>query len=218
MSNPSATPSSSKPVRGRPPLNATARKRILAVTARVFLEHGYEHASTSEIARRARTSKQTLYGLFPSKAELFVAVIGAHTEALFARHTEYIESTQSPREALAEIGIETLELFTAPRFLALYRILVAESHRFPDLARLLWDRCQIRGRELLAAYLRSRRIGGPRYDRSAAKFISFILGDYVINAMLNPDLELSDRAVRKRVREAVDDFLLLYPVPAAKPR
>lgn len=203
---------------GRPPLDAAARKRILDATADVFLEKGYERASTAEIAGRAHTSKQTLYGLFPSKAELFVAVIGAHTEALFARHTEYIESTEPPREALTGIGIETLGLFTAPRFLALYRILVAESHRFPDLARLLWDRCQIRGRELLAAYLRSRRIGGPRYDRSAAKFISFILGDYVINAMLNPDQELSPRVVRKRAREAVDDFLLLYPAPAAKSR
>ena len=208
--------SSNKPLRGRPPLDDAARKRILTVTARVFLERGYEHASTAEIARRARASKQTLYGLFPSKAELFVAVIGAHTEALFARHTEYIASTQPPRDALTGIGIELLDLFTAPRFLALYRILVAESHRFPDLARLLWDRCQIRGRELLAAYLRSRRIGGPYYDRSASKFISFILGDYVINAMLNPDLKLSPRIVRTRVRETVDDFLLLCPAPKSK--
>jgi len=216
MQKTSATPSPKKSLRGRPPLNDAARKRILAVTGRVFLERGYEHASTAEIARRARTSKQTLYALFPSKAELFVAVTSAHTEALFARHTEYLASAQPPREALTDMGIEILELFTAPRFLALYRILVAESHRFPDLARLLWDRCQVRGRELLAAYLRSRRIGGPRYDRSAAKFVSFILGDYVINAMLNPDLELSSRMIRSRIREAVDDFLILHPVPAAK--
>ena len=207
-----------KPQRGRPPLDAADRKRILDVTARVFLERGYERASTAEIARRAHTSKQTLYGLFPSKAALFVAVISAHTEDLFARHVEYIESDAPPQKALNDMGLNIFQLFTAPRFLALYRILVAEAPNFPDLARLLWDTCMIRGRKLLAEYLRSRRVGGPHYDRSAAQFVTFILGDYVINHMLNPDLELSGRAMHTRVREAVRDFLLLHPVPAAKSR
>jgi TetR/AcrR family transcriptional regulator, mexJK operon transcriptional repressor len=209
---------SSKPTRGRPPLDAAARKRILDVTAKVFLERGYERASTAEIARRAHTSKQTLYGLFPSKAALFVAVISAHTEEFFARHFEYIESSAPPHEELINIGLDQLKLFSAPRFLALYRILVAEAPNFPDLARLLWDSCMIRGRGLLAEYLRKHRVGGPRYDRSAEQFVSFILGDFVINHMLNPDLELSDRSMHARVREAVRDFLTLHPVPAAKSR
>jgi hypothetical protein len=34
--------------------------------------------------------------------------------------------------------------------------------------------------------------------------------------MLNPDLALTDRAVRKRVREAVEDFLRLHPLPRAR--
>ncbi|MDR3742579.1 MAG: TetR/AcrR family transcriptional regulator [Terracidiphilus sp.] len=203
---------SRRPTRGRPPLGAADRKRILDVTARVFLERGYERASTAEIARRAHTSKQTLYGLFPSKAELFVAVISAHTEDLFARHVEYIESGAPPHEALTDMGQRLLKLFTAPKFLKLYRILVAEAPNFPDLARLLWTTCMVRGRELLAEYLRTCRVGGPRYERSASQFISFILGDYVINHMLNPDLVLSDSALRIRVRDAVNDFLLLHPV------
>lgn len=203
---------------GRPPLDATARKRILDATTRVFLDKGYERASTAEIARRAHTSKQTLYSLFPSKAELFVAVIGAHTEDLFARHVHYIESDASPREALTDMSVRLLQLFTAPRFLALYRILVAEAHNFPDLARLLWQTCTVRGNALLAEYLRTRRIGGPAYSKSASQFISFVLGDFVINQMLNPDLVLSDRAMRSRAREAVRDFLLLHPERPARTR
>jgi len=196
---------------GRPPLGDSGRKRILEATAAVFLQKGYARAATNEIARRARTSKQTLYTLFPTKADLFAGVIAAHTESLFARHPEYIESSAPPQVALAEIGYLTLNMFTAPRFLALYRILVAEAHNFPDLSRQLWQSCMVRGRNLLAEYLKSRRIGGPAYSKSAAQFISFVLGDFVINAMLNPDLELSDRALRSRVHDAVDDFLHLHP-------
>jgi hypothetical protein len=53
-----------------------------------------------------------------------------------------------------------LAMFSAPRFLALYRIVVAEAHNFPDLARQLWCYCMERGYTQLAEYLKSRRIGG----------------------------------------------------------
>lgn len=205
-----------QPSRGRPPLDESERKRILDATTAVFLEMGYERASTSEIARRARTSKQTLYSLFPTKGDLFVGVMGAHTEQLFARHVEYIASGDPPRQALSEMGYMVLTMFSAPNFLALYRILVAEAHHFPDLARQLWCSCIERGHGLLAEYLKSRHIGGPRYRKSAAQFISFVLGDFVINAMLNPDLELSERALRARVRDAVRDFLVLHPAPGSR--
>jgi TetR/AcrR family transcriptional regulator, mexJK operon transcriptional repressor len=204
------------PSRGRPPLDDSERKRILDATAAVFLENGYARASTSRIARRARTSKQTLYALFPTKADLFAAVMSLHTETLFALHLQYIESADPPRKALTDIGYRILSMFSDPQFLSLYRILVAEAHNFPDLARQLWVTCMERGQALLAEYLRSRRIGGPPYKRSAMQFISFVLGDFVLSAMLNPDLELSDRALRPRVREAVNGFLRLHPVRTRK--
>lgn len=215
MKKPPATPNPHRPV-GRPPLDAADRKRILDATAKVFLEFGFERASTAEIARRAHTSKQTLYQLFPSKAELFIAVISIHTEQLFARHEEYLSSDEPPRTALNEIAYSILKLFTAPDFLSLYRTLVAEAERFPELARQLWKHCTLRGHALLAEYLRSRRIGGPDYRKSAPRFVSFVLGDYLVNAMLNPDLKLSDRSLRARASQAVDDFLRLHPARGVK--
>jgi TetR/AcrR family transcriptional regulator, mexJK operon transcriptional repressor len=209
-----ANPKTRRPV-GRPPLDQADHKRILDATAKVFLEYGFERASTSEIARRAHTSKQTLYQLFPSKAELFVAVIGSHTEQLFARHDEYLASDAPPRAALSEIAYSILKLFTAPDFLSLYRTLVAEAERFPELARQLWQHSTMRGHALMAEYLRSRRIGGPNYRKTAPRFVSFVLGDYLVNVMLNPDLKLSDRALRARACQAVDDFLHLHPARAA---
>jgi TetR/AcrR family transcriptional regulator, mexJK operon transcriptional repressor len=197
--------------RGRPPLDNAERKRILDATTAVFLEKGFAHASTSEIAKRARTSKQTLYALFPTKADLFVSVIGAHTDQLFASHAYYIESGKTPRQALTEIGHMVLKMFSAPEFLALYRIVVAEAHNFPDLARQLWRECTERGYDLLADYLKSRRIGGPGYKKSAAKFVSFVLGDFVLNQMLNPDRRKSERALNAGVQQAVEDFLRLHP-------
>jgi AcrR family transcriptional regulator len=205
-------------LRGRPPLDETERKRILDVTTAVFLETGFERASTNQIAQRAQTSKQTLYALFPTKADLFVGVISAHTERLFSRHMDYIESGKAPRQALTEMGYQILSMFSALEFQRLYRILVAEAHNFPDLSRQLWHECIERGYGLLAEYLRSRRLGGPGYRKSAKQFVSFVLGDFLISAMLNPDIKLSEHALRARVQKAVTDFLRLHPAPPSKKR
>jgi AcrR family transcriptional regulator len=207
-----------QPARGRPPLDESERRRILDATAAVFLEKGFQRASTAVIARRARSSKQTLYALFPTKADLFAAVMSAHTEQLFARHIEYIESGEPPRKALTEMGTMVLNLFSSPTFLALYRILAAEAENFPDLARQFWCVCAERGYNLLADYLKSRRIGGPNWRKSATQFVSFILGDFILNAMLNPDHVVERRVLRSRVSEAVRNFLLLHPEPPSANR
>jgi len=185
--------------------------RILTATTAVFLERGFQRASTAEIARRARSSKQTLYSLFPTKADLFVAVMSAHTEQLFTHHVEYIESGKPSRQALTEIGSMILDLFSSPTFHKLFRITVAEGENFPGLARQLWRVCAERGYILLGEYLKSRRIGGPKWRKSAAQFVSFVLGDFILNIMLNPDHALSRHELRSRVRTAVRDFLLLHP-------
>jgi len=201
----------SQPAAGRPPLGANDRKRILDATTAVFLEKGFARAGTSEIARRAQTSKQTLYALFPTKADLFAAVMGMQTEQLFSRHAYYIESRKAPRDVLAEMGRMVLRKYRTPEFLALYRIVMAEAPHFPDLARQLWREGMQRGYGLLAEYLRSRGIGGPNYRKSAAQFVSFVIGDFLINSLLNVDFALSERTLRARVREAVEDFLRLHP-------
>jgi AcrR family transcriptional regulator len=174
---------------------------------------GFQRASTNVIAHRARSSKQTLYSLFPTKADLFTAVMSAQTEELYSHHVEYIESGKPPRQALTEMGTMLLNLFSSPNFLALYRILIAEAENFPDLARQLWHLCAERGYTLLAEYLESRRIGGPAWRKSAVQFVSIVLGDLVLKAMLNPGHAVSKRELNSRVREAVNHFLLLHSEP-----
>lgn len=201
--------------RGRPPAaqSARCRSRILEATTAVFLEMGYERGSTNEIARRARTSKQTLYGLYPSKADLFVAVMQAHTEKLYSQHEYFIATDQSPREVLQEMGQRALALFRAPDFLALIRVASTVAKKFPVLAENVWQQCVERGYELLAQYLESKHLGGPNYRDAAEKFSAMVLRDLVIRALLNPPIQFSEPQAQTRVQEAVDDFFLLYPPP-----
>ena len=80
-------PRASRPTPGRPTAIAAAGRieHLLDVAAEVFIENGYEGASVGEIARRANASKQTLYSRYPTKAELFLAVMSGRCERCFAR-------------------------------------------------------------------------------------------------------------------------------------
>ncbi|HEX2918679.1 MAG TPA: TetR/AcrR family transcriptional regulator [Edaphobacter sp.] len=205
-----------RPGRGRPPLDAHERRRILDGISAVFLEKGYERASTTEFARRARTSKQTLYGMFPSKADMFLAVMSRHTDQLFAEHHLHIASPEPIKTVLTQMGEKILRMFTAPEFLALYRIVVAEAPRFPELAQRLWISCADHGHSLLAELLRSRAVGGPDYRKSGIQFVTFILGDVILNSMLNPQAQLTESAIQAHVQEAVDDFLTLHTVSPSR--
>jgi TetR/AcrR family transcriptional repressor of mexJK operon len=62
--------------------NDERRQRIIEVACPIFLEKGYERTSMSEIAGQLGGSKGTLYSYFPSKKDLFAAVI-AHSAALY---------------------------------------------------------------------------------------------------------------------------------------
>ena len=53
---------------------ALTRKRILDAAAQEFIEKGFEAASISQVARRARLSKQLVHHHFPGKEYLFSQV------------------------------------------------------------------------------------------------------------------------------------------------
>lgn len=58
------------------PVTAEARRRLILDTARIrFLEDGYTAAAMERVAREAGMSTATLYAAFPSKEDLFQAVV-----------------------------------------------------------------------------------------------------------------------------------------------
>lgn len=61
---------------------AQRRLQILDAAADVFSHHGYENATTREIAERADVSEGTLYNYFENKYELFVGVADAFADDL----------------------------------------------------------------------------------------------------------------------------------------
>jgi len=58
------------------------RAQLLASALEVFVNHGYHGAAMDEIAETAQVSKPVLYQHFPSKRELYLALLDEHLESL----------------------------------------------------------------------------------------------------------------------------------------
>jgi AcrR family transcriptional regulator len=85
------------PGRGRLP-RPERRAQLLDAAQEVFVAAGYHAAAMDDIAERAGVSKPVLYQHFPSKLELYVALLDGHVDALVTEVRSAIDSTTDNRE------------------------------------------------------------------------------------------------------------------------
>lgn len=83
-------------------LSRDLRRRQLLLAAReVFVAQGYHSAAMDEIAEAAGVSKPVLYQHFPSKRELYLALLGEHTQQLIDAVRAALESTRANKQRVA---------------------------------------------------------------------------------------------------------------------
>src|SRR5688572_21567188 len=69
------------------------RSQLLAVAGRLFAEHGYHGLSMEQLADAAGVSKPVLYQHFPSKHELYLALVNDAIEELQSQVRKALEGT-----------------------------------------------------------------------------------------------------------------------------
>ncbi len=121
------------------PLSPERRRRIIEGAAQVFVRDGYEGASMSQIAAAATVSKGTLYNYFPSKQALFAAFVRQRCDRL----VDEVFGEPGPDPALeadlTRIGRTMLSVMVSPDGLAMYRVVVMEASKFPELAAAFYN-------------------------------------------------------------------------------
>ncbi len=70
------------------------RAQLLSAALEVFTAAGYHAAAMDEIADRASVSKPVLYQHFPSKLDLYLAVLDIHIDSLIFEIQKAVSSTQ----------------------------------------------------------------------------------------------------------------------------
>lgn len=77
------------------------RRQLLGAAQEVFVAQGYHAAAMDDIAERAGVSKPVLYQHFPSKLELYLALLDQHAERLVDRVREALASTTDNKARVA---------------------------------------------------------------------------------------------------------------------
>ncbi len=187
------------------------RAAFLQAAREVFFEHGYEAANMAEIVRRAGGSLSTLYAQFGGKQGLYEAMIDARV-AVLTRQTKVELAAHAPlREGLQRIGEEFMLQMCEPESLDVFRLMVAQAKKFPDMAHSYAKRGPDLVRKALADYLRDRAEAGELkirdYDMAAATFYDLVRARLHFRALLDPTYKPAPDEVREAVARGVRVFL-----------
>jgi AcrR family transcriptional regulator len=140
MTKPSTT---AAPRRGRPSLaRASAIDKILLnVAYELFLEHGYDPVTMEQIAAAAQVAKGTLYVRYSSKEVLFTAMIDAAIQRWSSEAALRDDLLTDDIEQRLRHHARTIVTYMHnPEVMAMQRLLLAVSSRFPELASAMHDR------------------------------------------------------------------------------
>jgi TetR/AcrR family transcriptional regulator, mexJK operon transcriptional repressor len=183
--------------------------RILAAARALFLQHGFGETSMDGIARHAGVSKATLYSHFDSKAALFAALIVSECRHLSDEIGRRALDEPDIRAALLQMAHDFNNLLCTGDGLTMYRIVVAEVPRFPELGEVFYDSGPTVMIDRVADILRGAadrgllEIHDPRI--AAIQFISLIRGELHLTRVLG--LNKVSKNPTEYIEASVDLFL-----------
>jgi len=203
-----ATVHATLPPRSR--LSEVERHQTLREAAEtVFLREGYAATHMDDVARAAGMSKRTLYQIFPSKAALFEAVVEGYLAPL--RIDSELEEEPDLVKALTVMLEVAARHLLAPRQSGIYRLIVAEVNRSPELANAFHRAGLGRGassleRRIAAEAERGRlRVSNP--EDAANMLFGMAIGTIHSKMLLGLRGPPDEEEISARVREAVTVFL-----------
>ncbi|UAK24296.1 TetR/AcrR family transcriptional regulator [Sphingomonas nostoxanthinifaciens] len=197
---------------------ADRRRAILDVAERSFLERGYADTSMSTIAAELGGSKTTLWSYFPSKEELFAAVLDSKIDHFRRALDEALLSSGGTAAALRRFGQLLLDKVMSPSSIALNRLIVAEAERFPSIGETFATRGPDRVRERLAEWMRGEMASGRMREGdpaiAARQFIGLCQAGCYFDRLWRPQ-QAAARDQVADIEAAVETFLHGWASPAA---
>ncbi|REE24067.1 TetR family transcriptional regulator [Paraburkholderia sp. BL6665CI2N2] len=186
------------------PLQRRKRSAILDGAKAVFLSQGFGLATMDDVAATAGVGKQTVYRHFKSKEALFVGLVSsmcAEIGGLLAGAL-HEPSDGSPEVELHELGWLLARSLIAPDYLRLYRAIVAEAERLPELGQVFYENGAKVVRAFAARILR-KRFDEPTAALRAATFVQLVLGDAYLELSIGYRVPDVDARFALQIDEAV---------------
>jgi AcrR family transcriptional regulator len=108
---------------------------LLDAALDLFVEKGFAATRAEEVAARAGVSKGTLFLYFPSKEELFKAVVRENISGRFKEWNEEFEAFEGSTADMVRYCVKVWwERIGATRASGITKLIISEARNFPDIA------------------------------------------------------------------------------------
>ena len=187
------------------------KAKILSAATGLFLSAGYGETSIDAIVEKSGGSKATLYSYFPTKADLFRAVVDS---IVTTQEGPELRSLENVRDTLVNFAEHRLGIVFSSNHRALMRLIISERERFPDIARMYYEQGPLHSHKVLRDYFEVLIDRGLIDIRSADEACEFFRGmlmhqRYIEQLYLDAS-PLSSEEIGVRARHVVDRFLEAY--------
>lgn len=176
-------------------------------------QNGFDNTSMDRIAEVASVSKRTVYNHFPSKEDLFAAIL----EALWSRcqliQTFDYDPQESMPKQLTDIGQTAVDLMASSEFQDLARVTLSRFLQSPDLAReMMIDSTQFEAG--LIAWLEKAHEEGslliPDPQLAAKQFLGLLQSFAFWPPLIGKEAPLTEVQKKQLVESTVSMFLAQY--------
>lgn len=202
----------------------TRAGELLDAALDLFVEKGFAGTRSEEVAQRAGVSKGTLFLYFPSKEELFKAVVRENISGRFDQWNQELDAFQgTSADLLRHFMMMWWQRIGATRTSGITKLLISEARNFPELAAFYQQEVIVPGQTLIRRILDRGVAGGefcvpdPEYAvfGITAPMIFLIMMKHSLGACLPPNYLLDPQ----RYVSAQTELLLqgLCARPAAAP-
>ncbi|MCS5712186.1 TetR/AcrR family transcriptional regulator C-terminal domain-containing protein [Candidatus Berkiella aquae] len=127
---------------------------IMEAATDLFLSEGYAATSMDAIASKAGISKITIYKHFENKLHLFNEMMIYHCQSLYKDAPIITFSLNvSSYDILLPFAKKIIELLSQPRSIALIRVIIAESEKYPEIVMAVWEAGRMPLQDIFCNYL-----------------------------------------------------------------
>ena len=197
-----------------PGLMSPKRRQVMEAAERLFFVHGYGAVSMDQVAKTAGVSKATLYAYFPSKDALFAHIVASKGEDSPLSDDLFPAEVTDLRASLETIGRRMLDFMLRERTLAIYRIALAESARFPEMSRAFYENGPKQFTERFCAWLEQLRdqklVEVTDLVTASNQFMALMRCGVFFRRSLSLPPEASEDEIQTTVRAAADTFIRAY--------
>ncbi len=196
-------------------LTRSDRKRASIVEAAIseFHARGFPATSMDAIAETAGVSKRTIYNHFKSKEELFCAISTEACRRVLEQSHEPYRPDAPLEEQLADIARRKVELLSAPDFLRLVRVTLAERVRRPHVAEEAFneiEKGEFGATDWIRAANADGRLAVDDPVRASKQFVALIKEFALWPQLFGTRPPLAGDELERVVRDTVAMFLGLY--------